>query len=726
MQIVYCDTCGLRIPDKEFEAGRAVKSDGRNYCEKCVPKAAAPAAPVAPPNLLKPPSKPQLHNVEALHSTARISATGLSPARREAHASDAHARESRQAAPPKKGIPVLAVALGVGALILVGIGVFTFGGDNAPKPGSGNTRDDRVAAVVPNTRAPTKPATEPRREENRRAESDSTEAAPVKQGPNPEKLAEDALNDVMKFSGLAADDRSGRIKRLEEYLAIHGNTMVATHAWQDLKKMKSEAAAESDKGPPIPPSVIVGGVPDDDNPRGAAAGQGGAVAPTLTVAVPNNSDAAISKKESAGKSAVDDQPDAAKKPAPPPAPAAAEGGAPSAKVALAQAGRDAVRKEIQPLLQQQHFSAALDVVERKLKDPALAEAQELLLAERSDLTAVLELRDSAVDAVRGMAGKTISLKRGKSALSGSATVDPSRPGITLKTSSGLEMAFAPEQFQAQDIDAYAPRAQGREKADDLRARALLFLDINEIGKAREYMKSAQDAGASVTALAERIAALENDELENRAKLDWTAAETAFSLKRWDAAQKAYLNFQTAHAKTKTFAALANQAKDRLQTLEVTLHPYQEGLCGSFFRNREFAAGDHLLDRIDTKIDFNWNNDAPGPNLPRDNFCARWTGMIRVTQPGHYIFTTIADDNARLWIDGKQLVNDWGSDHGPKPVSGAVELSEGFHEVKLEYAQGGGGAVMRFMWHHEGSTEMPVPAEALWHRTQKQNEKGNEK
>src|SRR4051812_42549571 len=41
MQIIYCHTCGHRIPNEDIEAGRVVVDDLKHFCANCVPRSVA-------------------------------------------------------------------------------------------------------------------------------------------------------------------------------------------------------------------------------------------------------------------------------------------------------------------------------------------------------------------------------------------------------------------------------------------------------------------------------------------------------------------------------------------------------------------------------------------------------------------------------------------------------------------------------------------------------------
>jgi len=68
------------------------------------------------------------------------------------------------------------------------------------------------------------------------------------------------------------------------------------------------------------------------------------------------------------------------------------------------------------------------------------------------------------------------------------------------------------------------------------------------------------------------------------------------------------------------------------------------------------------------------------------FGLRYTGDFVVETEGTYGFRLVADDGARLRIDG-QLVIDNDGVHPPRAVTGAHTLSPGRHHLVLEYFQG---------------------------------------
>src|SRR5262249_54529263 len=157
-------------------------------------------------------------------------------------------------------------------------------------------------------------------------------------------------------------------------------------------------------------------------------------------------------------------------------------------------------------------------------------------------------------------GKTVTIRCGKSSLSGKVQNDSSVKGIALKLADGPEMTVGPDQLEAADINAFAPAQDGAEKAEDLHRRGLLFLAANDPAKSKEFFKAAREAGLgdAVNPYLERLEVIELGELEIAARKCWTAAEALFTGKQWKEAQVAYAGFQAEFGKTKTFAQVVAQ------------------------------------------------------------------------------------------------------------------------------------------------------------------------
>ncbi len=107
-----------------------------------------------------------------------------------------------------------------------------------------------------------------------------------------------------------------------------------------------------------------------------------------------------------------------------------------------------------------------------------------------------------------------------------------------------------------------------------------------------------------------------------------------------------------------------------------------GMKGEYFDNMSLT-GKPVLTRIDSMVNFNFGTKSPAPGLPKEHYSIRWTGRIVPPDTIHHI-GTVNDDGARLFVDGKMVINDW-TDHGAKPNSADVELLPG-KEYNIEFDQ----------------------------------------
>ncbi|TKJ35755.1 MAG: hypothetical protein CEE38_14205 [Planctomycetes bacterium B3_Pla] len=135
-----------------------------------------------------------------------------------------------------------------------------------------------------------------------------------------------------------------------------------------------------------------------------------------------------------------------------------------------------------------------------------------------------------------------------------------------------------------------------------------------------------------------------------------------------------------------------------------------GVKGRYFQGMNFNT--LALTRTDPQIDFNWGNDAPDPLVGEDNFSCRWTGEVEAVFTETYTFYTNSDDGVHLWIDGKQLVNNW-TNHGNTENKGAIDLVAGqTYSVVMELYEDGGGAVAQLRWESPSTPKQLIPAAAL--------------
>jgi len=135
-----------------------------------------------------------------------------------------------------------------------------------------------------------------------------------------------------------------------------------------------------------------------------------------------------------------------------------------------------------------------------------------------------------------------------------------------------------------------------------------------------------------------------------------------------------------------------------------------GLLGQYFVTPTLTG--LQLSRIDPSVDFNWSS-APDLGIPASAFSVRWTGQVQPRFSGHYTFYTNSDDGIRLWVDGKLIVDNWTA-HEATQNSGAADLAAGqMYDIKVEYYQNSGVAVVQLSWASECQTREVIPPSQLY-------------
>ncbi len=94
-----------------------------------------------------------------------------------------------------------------------------------------------------------------------------------------------------------------------------------------------------------------------------------------------------------------------------------------------------------------------------------------------------------------------------------------------------------------------------------------------------------------------------------------------------------------------------------------------GLTARYYTGKDLK--DLVTERRDPAVNFKWAK-APLDGLPENFFSVRWTGFLKTKDAGLYTFSARCDDGVRLWVNGKQIIDDWRV-HAPTESSGSVWL-----------------------------------------------------
>jgi hypothetical protein len=134
----------------------------------------------------------------------------------------------------------------------------------------------------------------------------------------------------------------------------------------------------------------------------------------------------------------------------------------------------------------------------------------------------------------------------------------------------------------------------------------------------------------------------------------------------------------------------------------------QGLLGTYWRNMNWE-GEPIFKQVTPFLLLAWPDEQP--IVPNGEFSARYTGLLRVTQPGAYFFRVEADDGARLILDGN-VIGEGLAAGQPNSFDTTVELTEGDHPIQIDYFQQGGGSALRLFWRYGNEPLTPVPPTVL--------------
>lgn len=138
------------------------------------------------------------------------------------------------------------------------------------------------------------------------------------------------------------------------------------------------------------------------------------------------------------------------------------------------------------------------------------------------------------------------------------------------------------------------------------------------------------------------------------------------------------------------------------TLSLTLEAGSSGCAdittqyrGEYWNNRSLSGTPALVQCEPRPLSKNWGADAPVPGLGADNFSARFTTRVYL-DAGRYIFTAGADDGVRLYLDGVRIIDAW-REQGLTFYSHTRDVAAGWHELRVDYFEGLGGAAVQAYW-----------------------------
>lgn len=113
-------------------------------------------------------------------------------------------------------------------------------------------------------------------------------------------------------------------------------------------------------------------------------------------------------------------------------------------------------------------------------------------------------------------------------------------------------------------------------------------------------------------------------------------------------------------------------------------------------------------------EFTIDRDQINGLVEKDNFsfAMQFAGFIQIDTAGKYTFSTQSDDGSKLYIDGKEVVDNDGN-HGVLEETGSVELTAGRHAIRIDYYNNGGGFWLDAFYKGPNLTKQLIPADKLF-------------
>ncbi|GAA3433792.1 glycoside hydrolase family 3 C-terminal domain-containing protein [Kutzneria kofuensis] len=121
-----------------------------------------------------------------------------------------------------------------------------------------------------------------------------------------------------------------------------------------------------------------------------------------------------------------------------------------------------------------------------------------------------------------------------------------------------------------------------------------------------------------------------------------------------------------------------------------------GLQGEYFTNKTLD-GTPAATRTDPTVSFDWTGKSPASGLSTTNYSVKWTGTLTPPATGTYTFGLSSDDGSRLFVNGKQVIDNW-RDQASHTETATVDLTAGTPaQIEVDYYQSGGDATVNLGW-----------------------------
>lgn len=129
---------------------------------------------------------------------------------------------------------------------------------------------------------------------------------------------------------------------------------------------------------------------------------------------------------------------------------------------------------------------------------------------------------------------------------------------------------------------------------------------------------------------------------------------------------------------------------------------KRGLAAKYFNNGDTSPA---AERVDPKIDFNWEMRSPDPaRINPVNFRAEYAGNLVPDQSGYYTFRVSAEDEATLRVNHLPLINITGRGQVQRATATTYLQAGQEYLVQLRYHSYGGDSSLHLEWAHPAGND----------------------
>lgn len=136
-----------------------------------------------------------------------------------------------------------------------------------------------------------------------------------------------------------------------------------------------------------------------------------------------------------------------------------------------------------------------------------------------------------------------------------------------------------------------------------------------------------------------------------------------------------------------------------------------GITAQYFDNDNLTG--LVFTQNEYSMNYDWGSGSPDDLIDVNTFSVRFVGQIEAPATSQYTFYLNSDDGARLWVDGKLLIDNWDFP-STSEKSSTISLSGGKkYDIRLEYYEKYGPAKLSLHWSYFGNPKQEIPVSRLY-------------